>query len=86
MSDEAGGARTAEVKPLKLLIDLGPLVAFFVVYFAVERFHPEAGIYWATGVLMIATVAALAGLARVAGRISLCPRSSPPSSSSCSGP
>jgi intracellular septation protein len=74
MSDEArAGAGTAEVKPLKLLIDLGPLVAFFVVYFAVERFRPEAGIYWATGVLMTATVVALAASRLWLGRFSLPP-------------
>ena len=75
MSDEVGGAgaRTAEVKPLKLLIDLGPLLAFFVVYFAVERFLPETGIYWATGVLMVTTVAALVTSRLWLGHFSLPP-------------
>lgn len=74
MSDEArAGAGTAEVKALKLLIDLGPLVAFFVVYFAAERFRPEAGIYWATGVLMVATVAALVASRLWLGRFSVPP-------------
>ena len=35
----------------KLLIDYGPLVAFFLTYYFAERLQPEAGIYWATGVL-----------------------------------
>ena len=44
---------TAQPKPLlKLLIELGPLLAFFLVY-------SRAGIYWATGVLMVATVLSL---------------------------
>jgi intracellular septation protein len=44
---------TAQPKPLlKLLIELGPLIAFFLVY-------SRAGIYWATGVLMVATVVSL---------------------------
>ena len=43
----------ASARPfLKLLIELGPLVAFFLVY-------SRAGIYWATGVLMVATVLSL---------------------------
>ena len=46
-------ARSAAPSPLvKLLIELGPLLAFFLVY-------SRAGIYWATGVLMIAAVLAL---------------------------
>jgi intracellular septation protein len=36
----------------KLLVDLAPLMIFFVVYLA-------AGIYWATGVLMVATVVSM---------------------------
>jgi intracellular septation protein len=47
------GAAGAETKPLvKLLIELGPLLAFFLAY-------ARAGIFWATGILMIATVVAL---------------------------
>jgi intracellular septation protein len=37
---------------VKMLIDLAPLVIFFVVYLA-------AGIYWATGVLMAASVVSM---------------------------
>jgi intracellular septation protein len=74
MSDEAKAREgTPEVKPLKLLIDLGPLVAFFVTYFLAERVRPEAGIYWATGVLMVATVAALVASRVWLGRFSLSP-------------
>ncbi len=42
-----------EKRPLiKLLIELGPLLAFFLGY-------ARAGIFWATGILMAATVVAL---------------------------
>jgi intracellular septation protein len=57
----------------KGLIDFGPLIAFFLTYYFVERYQPEAGIYWATGVLMAATVAALAASRLVLGRFSLPP-------------
>ena len=57
----------------KLLIDFGPLVAFFVTYYVAERYQPEAGIYWATGVLMVATVAALAASRLLLGRFSVPP-------------
>src|SRR5512145_2152566 len=74
MSDEARATSgTGEVNSLKLLIDFGPLVAFFVVYFGVERYQPEAGIYWATGVLMVATVAALIASRLLLGRFSVPP-------------
>lgn len=57
----------------KLLIDFGPLVVFFVTYYVAERYQPEAGIYWATGVLMAATVAALAASRLLLGRFSVPP-------------
>jgi intracellular septation protein len=47
----------------KLAIDLGPLLLFFAVYLA-------AGIYWATGALMVAMVAGLAASRAVLGHIS----------------
>jgi intracellular septation protein len=51
---------------VKLLIDLGPLLAFFVAY-------GRAGIYWATGVLMLATLAALLASWRLLGRVTAVP-------------
>jgi intracellular septation protein len=51
---------------VKLLIELGPLIAFFAAY-------GRAGIYWATGVLMLATVVALIASWRLLGRISPVP-------------
>ena len=56
-----------------MLIDFGPLIAFFVTYYVAERYQPEAGIYWATGVLMVATVAALAASRLLLGRFSMPP-------------
>jgi len=55
MNDQANrtGSHAAQTRPgLKLLIELGPLLAFFLTYM-------RGGIYWATGVLMVATIAAL---------------------------
>jgi len=51
---------------VKLLIELGPLLVFFGVY-------GRAGIYWATGVLMVATVVALGASWKLLGRISAVP-------------
>lgn len=60
-------AEAAKPSPIvKLLIELGPLVAFFAAY-------GRAGIYWATGVLMAATVVALIASWRLLGRISPVP-------------
>ena len=77
MSSEARPDTRPEAAPepagAKLLIDFGPLLAFFVTYYAAERYQPEAGIYWATGVLMAATVAALAASRLVLGRLSIPP-------------
>lgn len=56
-----GGATNA--RPLlKLLVELGPLIAFFIVY-------SRAGIYWATGVLMVATVISLVASWSLFGRL-----------------
>ena len=68
MIEEAKRSDTiAQPKPIvKLLIELGPLLAFFAVY-------SRAGIYWATGILMIATVVALAASWKLLGRLSPVP-------------
>jgi intracellular septation protein len=75
MSDKATASSRSEAEhsSAKMLIDFGPLIAFFVTYYLAERYQPEAGIYWATGVLMGATVAALAASRLVLGRFSLPP-------------
>ena len=68
MSEEVkNSGRPAEANPLvKLLIDLGPLLAFFITY-------AKAGIYWATGVLMVATIIALIASRVLLGRFSVAP-------------
>jgi intracellular septation protein len=75
MTSEAKPAPSPEAaqSSAKLLIDFGPLVAFFVTYYVAERYQPELGIYWATGVLMAATVAALAASRLLLGRFSMPP-------------
>jgi intracellular septation protein len=74
MSQEARPSRPqAERSFAKALIDFGPLIVFFVTYYVAERYQPEAGIYWATGVLMGTTVAALAASRLLFGRFSVPP-------------
>jgi intracellular septation protein len=60
-------SRPAEANPVvKLVIDLGPLIVFFIAYY-------RAGIFWATGVLMVATVAALVASRVLLGRFAVAP-------------
>jgi intracellular septation protein len=51
---------------LKLLIDLGPLLAFFLTY-------ARTDIFWATGVLMATTVVALVASRVLLGRFAVAP-------------
>ena len=51
---------------LKLLLELGPLVVFFVV-------NAEAGIYWGTGCFVVATLVALSGSKLLLGKIATMP-------------
>jgi len=58
----SGTAETAQRKPgvgATLLIDYGPLLLFFITNFAAPVPN-EQRIYWATGVFMVAMVAAMA--------------------------
>jgi intracellular septation protein len=73
MSHEATPASPPETARslAKAAIDFGPIVAFVVVYFVVERYQPKAGIYWATGVLMATVVPALAASRLWLGRFSV---------------
>jgi intracellular septation protein len=75
MTFEAKPDRTPEAgqSSAKLLIDFGPLVAFLVTYYVAGRYQPDLGIYWATGVLMAATVVALVASRLLLGRFSLPP-------------
>lgn len=65
-STKPAGTPPAHSPMLKLLIEVGPLVAFFAAY-------GKAGIYWATGVLMAATVVALVASWRLLGKVSAVP-------------
>jgi intracellular septation protein len=73
MSSEARPDARPEASLAKTVIDFGPLIAFFATYYIAERYQPEAGIYWATGVLMVTTVAALAASRFLLGRFSVPP-------------
>lgn len=67
MSENAKPTASGEPNGLvKLLVDLGPLIAFFAAY-------AKAGIYWATGVLMVATVIALIVSRTMLGKFSPTP-------------
>jgi intracellular septation protein len=67
MNESPGRPAETGTSPIvKLLIDLGPLIIFFLTY-------SRAGIYWATGVLMVATIVALAVSRIVMGRFAIAP-------------
>jgi intracellular septation protein len=51
---------------LKLLVEVGPLVVFFVV-------NARAGIFWGTGTFMAATVVSLIASRILLGRIPVMP-------------
>jgi len=65
MSEEAKGSDAAAAQPhgTKLMIELGPLLAFFVAWFL-------ADIFWATGVLMAATLVSVVASKLLLGRVS----------------
>ena len=62
MSDEAQQPATTANPNVKLLIEFGPLAAFGITYFF-------AGIFWATGVVMVTSVVALAASWSQFGRL-----------------
>lgn len=67
MSEQSKQHGEGNSKPLlKLAVELGPLLAFFLVY-------SRAGIYWATGVLMVATVISLVASWTLFGRLLIMP-------------
>lgn len=51
---------------VKMLLELGPLVVFFIV-------NSQLGIFWGTGCFMVATIVALAASWRIVGRIPIMP-------------
>jgi intracellular septation protein len=71
MADEATTKPAEEVPSarsqiLKLAVEVGPLVVFFIV-------NARAGIFWGTGVFMVATIAALIASRFMFGRIPVMP-------------
>jgi intracellular septation protein len=60
--DRASDGRKETIPLVKLLIEFGPLVAFGIAFYT-------AGIYWATGVIMLASVAALVASRLYLGRL-----------------
>ncbi len=68
LTETKSGGPTDEVRHqlLKLLLELGPLVVFFVI-------NVQAGIYWGTGCFVVATVAALIASKLMHGRIPTMP-------------
>jgi intracellular septation protein len=70
MPDEAASkaepASATQSQLLKLAVEVGPLVVFFIV-------NSRAGIFWGTGVFMVATVAALIASRLLFGRIPVMP-------------
>lgn len=44
----------------QLLIDLGPVAIFVVAYNVLNRVMPGEGIFWATGIFIVSTLAAIA--------------------------
>jgi intracellular septation protein len=62
MSEQSKQPSRAESRHgIKLLIEYGPLVAFFVTFYV-------AGLFWATGVIMVTSVAALTASRMTFGR------------------
>jgi len=71
MANEATTSKPAEdssprTQLLKLLVEIGPLVIFFIV-------NARAGIFWGTGIFMVATIIALVASRIVFGRIPVMP-------------
>lgn len=74
MSDTGAGAAPTQAGPffrryehaMKLVLDLGPVVLMFLVY-------RWAGIFWATGVFMVATLVSLIVSRTLYGRVPMLP-------------
>jgi intracellular septation protein len=58
-ADTRSGAHQTAAGGAKLLIEVGPVVAFVVAYNVANRMAPDAAIFWATGVYMAAMVASV---------------------------
>jgi intracellular septation protein len=62
--EESASATRSQI--LKLAVEVGPLVVFFLV-------NARAGIYWGTGIFMLATIAALVASRFMFGRVPIMP-------------
>jgi len=65
-SKPAGDASATRAQLLKLAVEVGPLVVFFLV-------NARAGIFWGTGVFMVTTVVALVASRFMFGRVPVMP-------------
>ena len=71
MADEATNkpqetTSSTQAQILKLAVEVGPLVVFFIV-------NARAGIFWGTGIFMVATIASLIASRFMFGRIPVMP-------------
>ena len=69
MAEEATKAKTSAAtrsQILKLAVEVGPLVVFFIV-------NARAGIFWGTGIFMVATIVSLIASHFMFGRIPVMP-------------
>lgn len=78
--DPAAGSAQQDVQfdktqLLKLLVELGPLVVFFLVNWQIGNFisEPKHAIFWATGSFMIATIMALVASWYLFGKVAVMP-------------
>lgn len=71
----ASDSGTDKSQLLKLLVELGPLVVFFLVNSQAGRFlaDPKSAIFWGTGAFMVATIAALVASRMLFGRVPVMP-------------
>ena len=68
-------AQLDKTQGLKLLVELGPLVLFFLVNWQAGKHlsDPKQAIFWATGSFMAATVAALCASKYLFGKVAVMP-------------
>jgi len=59
MSDNPTPSSTAEKKPNKFWLELGPLLAFFAAFQYFKRAHPDEAMVWAAGILAVLASLAL---------------------------
>ena len=57
----------------KLLIEMGPLVCFFIANWVAGKFLGGTGIFWGTGIFMVATVIALTASWLLTRKIAMVP-------------